>query len=77
MSAGLRGRPLPGWFTAELGCASWAQALLKFILGHPAITCAIPATNKVAHLRDNLTAGRGPLPNEKQRARIVAEALGA
>lgn len=73
--ARLRGRPLPGW-AAEIGCTSWAQVLLKFILGHPAVTCAIPATAKVSHLRDNLGAGRGPLPDEKLRARIVAEVLG-
>ncbi len=70
----LRGRPLPDW-AAEIGCVSWAQVLLKFIVSHPAVTCAIPATNKVAHLRDNLAAGRGPLPDERMRARIAAEAL--
>lgn len=60
--ARLRGRPLPG-FAAELGCTSWAQLLLKFVIAHPAVTCVIPATGKVANLRDNLAAGRGPLPD--------------
>lgn len=60
--ASLRGRPLPG-FAAELGCTSWAQLLLKFVIAHPAVTCVIPATGKVANLRDNLAAGRGPLPD--------------
>lgn len=67
----LRGRPLPGW-AAELGCESWAQLLLKFVVSHPAITCAIPATSKVAHLRDNLRAGSGRMPDERARARIAA-----
>jgi aryl-alcohol dehydrogenase-like predicted oxidoreductase len=70
--ARLRGKPLPAW-AAEIGCESWAQILLKFILGHPAVTCAIPATSKVEHLRDNMKAGIGPLPDEALRKRIVAE----
>ena len=72
--ARLRGRPLPGW-AAEIGATSWAQVLLKFIVSHPAVTCAIPATSKVSHLRDNLGGGRGPLPDERLRARIAAEAV--
>jgi aryl-alcohol dehydrogenase-like predicted oxidoreductase len=71
----LRGRALPGW-AAEIGCESWAQVLLKFIVGHPAVTCAIPATSKVAHLRDNMKAAYGALPDEALRARIVAEVGG-
>lgn len=71
----LRGRPLPDWADEELGATSWAQVLLKFVLSHPAVTCVIPATSKVAHLRDNLGAGRGPLPDAKLRERIVAAAL--
>lgn len=67
----LRSQPLPGW-AAELGCGSWAQLLLKFVISHPAMTVAIPATSKVEHLRDNLHAGTGPLPDEKLRARIAA-----
>lgn len=68
----LRNRPLPPW-AAEIGCESWAQLLLKFVVSHPAIACAIPATSKVAHLRDNMKAGTGPMPDETLRARIAAE----
>jgi len=67
----LQGAPLPSW-AADMDCASWAQLLLKFVIGHPAITCAIPATAKTAHLRDNLQAGHGPLPDENLRRRIAA-----
>lgn len=69
----LRSRPLPAW-AAEIGCTSWAQLLLKFVIAHPAVTCAIPATSRVAHLRDNMAAGRGSLPDEGLRARIAAAA---
>lgn len=62
--------PLPPW-VAEAGCSSWAQILLKFVISHPAVTCAIPATSKVDHLRDNMQAGTGALPDEKMRARIA------
>ena len=70
----LRAKPLPS-FAAEIGCTSWAQLLLKFVVSHPAVTCAIPATSKIAHLRDNMEAGRGALPDEALRARIAAEAV--
>lgn len=70
----LRNRPLPAW-AAEIGCETWAQVLLKFIVSHPAITCAIPATSKVAHLRDNMKGGIGVMPEAKMRARIAAEAV--
>lgn len=69
----LAGRPLPAW-AAEIDCDSWAQLLLKFVVSHPAMTCAIPATSKLAHLRDNMKAGYGRMPDEKQRAMIVAAA---
>lgn len=69
----LRSRPLPPW-AAEIDCDSWAQMMLKFVISHPAITCTIPATSKVAHLHDNMKAGTGRLPDEKLRARIAAEA---
>lgn len=69
----LRAKPLPG-FARELGCMSWAQLLLKFTLAHPAITCAIPATSKVEHLRDNMAAGSGALPDETLRSQIAAAA---
>ena len=64
------GRPLPD-FAADLGCGSWAQLFLKWILGNPAVTCAIPGTGKLAHLEDNLRAARGPLPDETMRRRIA------
>lgn len=57
----LRERPLPPW-AAELGATSWAQLLLKFVLGQPAVTCAIPGTSRPEHMADNARAGSGPLP---------------
>jgi diketogulonate reductase-like aldo/keto reductase len=69
----LRGRPVPGW-AAELDCQTWGQLLLKWVIAHPAVTCAIPSTSQFAHLEDNMTAGLGPLPDERQRAQIAAEA---
>jgi diketogulonate reductase-like aldo/keto reductase len=68
----LRARPLPE-YAGEIGCTSWAQLMLKFIVSHPAVTVAIPGTSKVEHLRDNLKAGEGPLPDDRMRARIAAE----
>lgn len=65
------GSELPG-VAAELGCESPAQLFLKWILGHPAVTCVIPATTKVKHMVDNLGAARGPLPDAAQRERIAA-----
>ena len=70
----VRGRSVPDWAKAELGIESWAQFFLKWIVAHPAVTCAIPGTGKPAHMRDNLAAGTGPLPDAAQRARM-AEAL--
>ena len=67
----VRGKRLPEWAQAELGVASWAQFFLKWIVGHPAVTCAIPGTSKPEHMRDNLAAGTGPLPDAAQRARMV------
>lgn len=71
----MAGKTLPSW-AAEIDCTSWAQIMLKFVISHPAITCAIPATSKVSHLRDNLQAGFGRLPDAKLRARIVEEVGG-
>lgn len=68
----LRSRRLPEW-AREIDCESWAQVLLKFVISHPAITCAIPATSKVAHLRDNMKAGHGRLPDAEFRKRISRE----
>ena len=67
----VKGKALPA-VAAELGCTSWAQLALKFLLGHPTVTCPIPATSKVKHVEDNLGAMRGPLPDEKQRKAIIA-----
>jgi diketogulonate reductase-like aldo/keto reductase len=63
--------PLPGW-AREIDCANWAQLLLKFIVSHPAVTCAIPATSRVDHVRQNVGAAYGRLPDEAMRRRIVA-----
>lgn len=67
-----RKRPLPAW-AGEIGCASWAQIFLKFILGHPAVTCPIPATSNPAHMADDVGAGLGRLPDEALRRRMVKE----
>ena len=67
----VRGKPLPAW-AAEFDCESWAQFFLKYILGHPAVTCVIPGTGKLAHLRDNLKAGSGRLPDATMRRRMAS-----
>jgi len=64
-------RPLPAW-AAEAGCGSWAALCLKFVLAHPAVTCAIPATGDVAHMRDNLASAAEPLPDGAFSRRILA-----
>jgi diketogulonate reductase-like aldo/keto reductase len=61
---------LPAW-AAEIDCASWAQFVLKFIVSHPAVTCAIPATTRVDHVRENMAAARGRLPDEAMRRRMA------
>jgi diketogulonate reductase-like aldo/keto reductase len=63
--------PLPAW-AREADCANWAQILLKFIVSHPAVNCAIPATSRVDHVRQNVGAAYGRLPDEAMRRRIVA-----
>jgi aryl-alcohol dehydrogenase-like predicted oxidoreductase len=68
----LSGRPLPGW-AKEIGCTSWAQILLKFVLAHPAVTCVIPGTSKPEHMRDNLQAGVGPYPDRALLDRMTSE----
>ena len=68
----LQRRRLPGW-AADIGCDGWAQAVLKFIVSHAAVTCAIPATSQVAHVVQNLGAARGAMPDAALRARIAAE----
>lgn len=67
----VKGRPLPE-LAAEIGCGSWAQLFLKFVISHPAVTAVIPATSKPANMADNVLAGFGPLANEAQRERIAA-----
>jgi diketogulonate reductase-like aldo/keto reductase len=63
---------LPAW-AAEIDCAQWAQVALKFIVTHPAVTCAIPATSQVEHLRQNMAAARGRMPDAALRARMARE----
>jgi diketogulonate reductase-like aldo/keto reductase len=65
-------RPLPDW-ASEIGCTSWAQVLLKFILAAPAVTCAIPGTSRPQHMIDNAQAGLGSYPDAALRARMIAE----
>lgn len=67
-----RRHPLPGW-AREIGCDAWPPILLKFIVSHPAITCAIPATSRVDHLRENMGAGLGPMPDAALRRRMAAD----
>jgi diketogulonate reductase-like aldo/keto reductase len=64
---------LPGWAEPELGATSWAQLILKFIVSHPAVTCVIPATTQVAHVRENLAAAAGRLPDAALRQRIAQQ----
>ena len=68
----VEGRPVPPW-AADIDCTSWGQIFLKYVISHPAVTCVIPATGKVKHLQDNLAAGRGRLPDAKQRELIAQE----
>ncbi len=64
--------PLPGW-AADIDCENWAQAVLKFIVTHPAVTCAIPATRQVAHVRENMGAATGRMPDAALRARMARD----
>ena len=68
-------KPLPQW-AGEFDCRSWAQFLLKWIVSHPAVTCAIPATNNPEHLVDNMGACVGRLPDAKMRARMASLFVG-
>jgi len=68
------GMPLPAW-AAEFDCANWAQFMLKFIVSHPAVTCAIPATSQVAHMHENMGAAYGHLPDEQTRQRMIRHFL--
>jgi diketogulonate reductase-like aldo/keto reductase len=66
----VRGQELPAW-AADFDCVSWAQFFLKFVVSHPAVTCAIPATSNPRHAADNMGAGFGRLPDAGTRARMV------
>jgi diketogulonate reductase-like aldo/keto reductase len=66
----LQRHPLPAW-AAEIECTSWAQVVLKFIVSHPAVTCVIPATTRVDHVRENVAAAQGRMPDEALRRRIA------
>lgn len=66
----VRGKALPDW-AGEIDCASWGQFFLKFIAGHPAVTCIIPATSKVKHILDNMAGGKGRVPDAAMRERMI------
>lgn len=66
-----RQHTLPEWAEQECGCSTWADFLLKFIVSHPAVTCAIPATSQVEHLHENMMAGRSPMPDAAARRRMI------
>ncbi len=66
----VRSKPLPDW-AGDFGCRSWAQFFLKWIVAHPAVICAIPATGKPQHLEDNMQAGFGGLPDPNTRRRMI------
>jgi diketogulonate reductase-like aldo/keto reductase len=66
----VRGRALPDW-AGEFDCSSWAQFFLKFVVSHPAVTCAIPATSNPRHAADNMGAGFGRLPDKATRERMA------
>jgi diketogulonate reductase-like aldo/keto reductase len=68
----LSGRKLPDW-TGEIGCTSWAQILLKFVLACPAVTCVIPGTGRPEHMKDNVQAGLGAYPDATMLKRMVAD----
>ena len=70
-TARARGKPLPPW-CKEFGITTWAQLMLKYVVSHPAVTCAIPATGNAEHMRDNALAGHGAMPDASQRARMAA-----
>lgn len=62
--------PLPPW-SVEIDCDNWAQFFLKFIISHPAVSCAIPATSQLEHLRENMAAGYGELPDKTMRQKMI------
>jgi diketogulonate reductase-like aldo/keto reductase len=72
LTRAMAGRPLPPW-AAEVDATTWAQLILKFIVAHPAVTCAIPATTRADHVRENLAAATGRMPDAELRRRIVTQ----
>lgn len=66
----VRGKPLPAW-CADIDCVSWGQFFLKWIISHPAVTCAIPGTRHVRHIEDNMAACTGRLPDAALRKRMT------
>ncbi|HYX33174.1 MAG TPA: aldo/keto reductase [Oligoflexus sp.] len=66
----LEGKPLPSW-ARDVDCQNWAQFLLKWVVSHPAITCAIPATSKIEHMRENMGASRGRMPDAAVREKMI------
>jgi len=66
-----KSHPLPDW-ASDIDCTNWAQFLLKFIISHPAVTCAIPATSRVDHMLENMGAATGRLPGAAMRQRMIA-----
>ena len=66
----VKGKPLPTW-AGDIDCNSWGQFFLKFIAGHPAVTCIIPATTKVKHMVDNMAGGQGRVPDAAMRKRMI------
>jgi aryl-alcohol dehydrogenase-like predicted oxidoreductase len=67
----VKGKTLPDW-AKDFDAATWGQFFLKFLLGNPHVTAVIPGTGNAEHMIDNLGAGRGRLPDEAQRAKMVA-----
>ncbi|WP_282607930.1 aldo/keto reductase [Pelagibius sp. Alg239-R121] len=72
LTAKLAKHPLPGW-ASEIDCTTWAQVLLKFVISHPAVTCAIPATSRIDHMAENMAACRGAMPDAALRKRMIAD----
>jgi diketogulonate reductase-like aldo/keto reductase len=66
----VRGQELPA-LAQDLGCSSWAQFFLKFIVGHPATSCVIPATSRIEHMKDNMQANFGTVPDQQQRQEML------
>jgi diketogulonate reductase-like aldo/keto reductase len=68
----LQRHPLPGW-AREIGCTAWSQVALKFVVSHPAVSCAIPATSSALHVRENMAAAHGAMPDDALRKRMAAD----